>query len=144
MKKLLISMFLMLSLLTVAGRTVALAQIEGVIEADIPFNFYVRNKQLPAGRYEIRKLDSQPNVLEMINRDRKLTVVFLVEDETMLKSAKHSELIFDRYGDNEFLSKILDQGDSIEAEVMKSRMEKKIEKAGEVAILNSVAFHRKA
>src|SRR6185369_17219464 len=144
MKKQLMSMFLMLSLLIVAGKTVALAQIEGVIEANIPFNFYVRNKQMPAGKYEIRRFDSQPNVLEMVNRERKLSVIFLVEDEMMLTSAKHNELIFNRYGDNEFLSKILDQGDSTEAELAKSRTEKRVEKTGEVAILDNVAFHLKA
>jgi len=144
MKKHFVSMLLMLTLLVVAGRTIALAQIEGVIEANIPFNFYVGNKQLPSGKYEIRRLDSEPNVLEMVNRESKLTVAFLVQNELMPAGANHSELIFDQYNESKFLSKIVSQGDRVEVEVAKSRAEKKMEKAGEVAVLNNVPFHRKA
>jgi hypothetical protein len=144
MRKLLLSTFLILGLLIVAGKTVALAQIEGVIRADIPFSFYVGNKQFPAGRYEIRRLDSQTNVLEIINREKKLSAVFLTENVLMQVGASHGELIFDRYGDKEFLSKILDQGDKVEAELMKSRAEKRMEKARVAAVANRVPFYRKA
>lgn len=95
-----------IALLTVAllsASTGVLAQ-EGAVVADVPFNFTVGAKLLPAGKYTISSPSS--GVVHIQNADRKLfaSVVALKSNH---ESDGGGKLVFNRYGDQYFLHRIL-------------------------------------
>jgi hypothetical protein len=127
-----------ISLLAIAG-TPARAQVVDVIEADIPFEFTVRNSTLPAGEYTIKRINSvSPGTMEIRNADGTQRLVFLVTSAETLKQPDHTKLIFDRVGDQYFLSEIFEIGNRSGVELMKSRVEQKLEKEGALTQLHSV------
>ena len=137
-------LLLMLCFTVFSGAVVAQAQIDSVtrIRADIPFNFTIGDTTLSAGKYELRRVeDLAQNVLEISSVDGRTRVIF---DATPAQTrdtrpANQSELIFDKYGDQYFLSQIWVAGSSSGHELAKSRMEKKIAGVGNEPNKHSVA-----
>ena len=129
-------LFLTLCLLTVGGGVVANAQMDTdmPIQANVPFAFAVGNNKLPAGKYEIRKLDDNaPNVLELRSVNGRSRVVFETEDAQTRggeKPASKTELVFDKVGDQYFLSQVWVAGSWFGSELPRSKMEKKLVDGG--------------
>jgi hypothetical protein len=126
-----------LGLAVVAGASVAQAQIIGNLKSNIPFSFYVRNRLMPAGDYNIAELNPGSGLMEIRSADGKMAAVFLTIGKQEKDTRTPSELIFHKYGANVFLSEIVEQGEIDGAQVVKSKMEKRLEKAAqdkEVAI----------
>ena len=73
------------------------------VEATIPFGFTVGNTLLPPGTYQV--ITEFPNVIEIFNSKQHVEILSLVfaTDE----NSGNNELIFDRYGNQYFLSKVL-------------------------------------
>lgn len=126
------------SLLAIAG-TPARAQVADVIVADIPFGFTVRNTTLSAGRYTINRLGSQPGVMVVRDADGHGMVVFLTGAVQARKEPNVNELIFDRAGDQYFLSEIFEEGNRDGVELQKSRAERRLEKEGVTIEVHSVS-----
>jgi hypothetical protein len=120
----------MLFLLAIGGGTSACAQVTDTIDADIPFAFTINNKVLPAGHYAIRRVDSNPGIMQLRGPNDRVVKVFLTEDAEVAKEPKRSELIFDRIGDQYFLSRIFEEGNRFGVGVQESRAERKLEKEG--------------
>jgi len=126
---------LTLCLLVAGGGVVANAQIDGVpqVEANITFAFMVGDAKLPAGKYEIKTLDdNSPNILELRSADGRTSVVFDTEDAQTGgdQIANKTELVFDKVGDQYFLSQIWVEGSATGNELTKSRMEKRVTDGG--------------
>lgn len=137
MKKLLL-VVVTLSLLGIAGHAVN-AQVTDTIVADIPFDFTVRNTTLPAGKYTIKSLGPiLEGTMEIRNEDSHKAIFFLAESAQAKEGPAHSELIFDRVGNQYFLSEIFETGDRLGAQVAKTRAEKRLEKEGAVIEIHSV------
>jgi hypothetical protein len=134
-----------LCLLTVGGGVVADAQIESApprIQANVAFAFVVGNTTLPAGKYEISRLDdTNPNTLELRSANGRTSVVFETEDAQTRddQAASKTELVFDKVGDREFLSQIWVAGINSGRAVPKSRMEKRLDGGGSQAERHSIA-----
>jgi hypothetical protein len=120
------------------------AQITGNLEVDVPFQFYVGNAKLPPGKYIIRPMeDSDLTVMEISSADSLISALFDVEDVQANSSPAKSELIFNKYGDRYFLSKLFDEGNPDGSKVLpKSRYEKRMGTATAEAAHVS-AHHRK-
>lgn len=127
MKKLLM-VALTLSFFAIEGAMRARAQVADTIVADVPFAFTLRDHMLPAGSYTIRRLDSQPGVMEIRDADGERVLLFLTGSAQAAKEPKQSELIFDRFVDQYFLSEIFEGGNGTGAQVPKSRAERSLEK----------------
>ncbi|HZE72934.1 MAG TPA: hypothetical protein VE135_25760 [Pyrinomonadaceae bacterium] len=118
--------------LLVAGGVVANAQIDGgpQIEANITFAFMVGDTKLPAGKYEIKTLDAEtsPSILELRSADGRTSVVFDTQNAQRREDefANKTELVFDKVGDQYFLSQIWVSGSASGSELPKSRMEKRL------------------
>ena len=86
----------------------AFAQMPGAeLHANVPFDFIVRGKTFPAGRYDIRRINDQPDGLVIENsRDRREHTMFETEPIGGTRSPSHAELIFHRYGNTYFLAQI--------------------------------------
>lgn len=144
-------LFLALCLLTVGGGIVANAQIDSdsKIQGNVPFKFVVDRTTLPAGKYEIKGLDdSTPGVLELTSLDGRTRVVFET-DAAQTRDGEPSsktELVFDKVGDEYFLSQVWVSGNGSGSQVGKSKMEKKLEEGGSQPERHSIAAvltHRK-
>lgn len=108
------------------------AQITHAIKADIHHDFRIGNTVLPPGTYVFRVLDnSDLDAMNVKSVNNDLSEDFLVRQSDDKTVPNHAELIFDRYGNEEFLSKIYAPGKKIGAAVVEpSREEAKLDHAG--------------
>jgi hypothetical protein len=82
------------------------------IRASIPFDFIVEGKTLPAGEYEIRRINDEPMDLLIQNVDhRREETMFQADPREGPTIPNHSLLIFHRYGDSCFLSEVMTAGE---------------------------------
>jgi len=120
----------------------AQAQIIGNLEADVPFQFHVRNTTLPAGRYMIHELEgSDLTVMQISSADGKLSALFDVESAQAKTTPEKSELIFNKYGDSYFLSQLFDEGNVDGSKLMTSREEKRASKESGAEVAQVSARH---
>ena len=70
---------------------------------DVPFDFYVGNELLAAGRYEFdRNVTGANSVIRLENRRGTVRLVSLVQGRRQ-GAYREAGLVFHRYGDNHFL-----------------------------------------
>jgi hypothetical protein len=142
-----VQQFLSFLLLPVFALTIfagkASAQIVGDLDADIPFQFHVGNKELPAGKYRIHiQDDSDLTVMEITSVDGSSFALFQVQESDANAAPAKSELIFNKYGDDYFLSKLFDEGNPSGSKVIESRYEKQISRGAVVAQEHVPVHHR--
>ena len=92
------------------------------VKASIPFNFVVGSNKLPAGTYTFSSPDNV--ALDVQNDKRHATVLSSVRADDV-KSEK-VRLIFNMYGDQYFLSKILCPSSNLNLKLPVSKLEKKM------------------
>ena len=136
MKSLLFLVMTSCLLAAVAGT--ARAQVVDPIVADIPFDFTVRQTTLPAGHYTVKRLGSNPEVMEILGADYRNPLIFLVDSAQVSNTPKRGELIFDRVGDRYFLSEVFEGGTNIGVEVPESRAERRLRKEGAITQVHAV------
>ncbi len=109
----------------------AQAQTNGRIAliANIPFQFSIGNRSLPAGEYTVRSVsdDSSNVVLRMQSRDGK-TSAMLLTSTVKSKAQDRARLVFHRYGNQYFFAQAWIDGDSTGLEAQKSRAERAAER----------------
>jgi len=95
------------SILAIALSLVSLssahAQADQVETANIPFDFYAGNQNIPAGVYSI-ELDLQGNIITL--RDNSGHAAFLMGVPAGDDGDYQSELVFDHAGDSYFLREV--------------------------------------
>ena len=102
----------------------AYAQSSGtVIVANVPFDFIVSDKTLPAGEYTLTR--PAQGITMIRSRDCKASVVF--QTFTVESYKTRDELVFHRRGDKYFLSQVWTAGNSIGGELRKCRTEKNLQ-----------------
>ena len=127
------------SLVALSVETTARAQVVDSIVADIPFAFTIRNMTMPPGQYTIKRAYAlSEGVMEITSMSGHERMAFLVDTAYLSKRPDQTELIFDRVGDQYFLSEIFEAGDSTWVELPKSRTERELEKEGVVNQIRSV------
>jgi hypothetical protein len=106
MKRALSVMALGLGLTAVSSRP-ALAMPPETLVAHIPFAFNVRDETMPPGDYRVQQLsDLEPQLLEVRSTDGRRTAIVFSEDAPSARGTTKPELVFDRYGQMEFLHAI--------------------------------------
>lgn len=123
-----------LSLLAL-GAPVAQAQISDQIDANIHHSFIVGNTTLPPGRYVFRTLQhSDLQIMTVSSAAGGASAEFLVRTSYDAHTPKHSELVFNRYGNKEFLTHIYQRGTKVGVSVVDaSREEARLKKQGQSA-----------
>ncbi len=108
------------------------AQIANEIRAHLNHSFVIGNTTLPPGEYTFQVLqDSQNSVMTATSENDKTSVSFVVGAAIDNHTPAHSELIFRKYGNTEFLSKIFEAGSKSGLEVTEpSREEKRFTQQG--------------
>ena len=114
-----------IALLTIAsfGSAAHVLAATGAVQATVPFNFNVGNKVLPAGTYRIESGSS--SIVTLQNRDGKAAVSTLVYAADSDGSG-NGKLVFNKYGDQYFLSKILCPAAAFSAALPMSKLEKRV------------------
>jgi len=121
----------------------ASAQIDGDLDADIPFQFHVGTRELPAGKYRVHVLDeASQRVMEITSVDGSTSALFQVEDSDANVAPAKSELIFNKYGDNYFLLKLYEEGNPGGTELIESGYEKRLSKGSVVAQEHVPVLHK--
>jgi len=112
-----IALFALVSFVTVGS----ISAQEQAVKANVPFDFTVGDKLLPAGTYTIS--EENANVLKIQNRDRGVAILALATSDG--NESKTGELVFHKYGDQYFLREILCSQASLNMAVPASRQEKR-------------------
>jgi hypothetical protein len=114
-----------IALLAIANFAMAgmsFAQSYGV-KANVPFDFTVANKLLPAGSYTI--IRESTGLIEIRNHDKPVAVLTVVSHDENT-SSDGGKLIFHKYGNQYFLSEILSDWATMNVSVPRSKAEKNV------------------
>ena len=95
-----------------------------MLKADIPFDFLVGDKRLPSGQYHVKSLN--PVLTEIQSKDARSTAIALTTGMQAAKISDVGKLVFNRYGDQYFLSKIWVPSSDTGRQLPKSRFEREV------------------
>lgn len=112
-----IALFALVSFVTIGF---ASAQ-ERAVKANVPFDFTVGNKLVPAGTYTISA--ESYGVIEIQNRDAHVALMSTTTPDG--RQSKNGVLVFTKYGDQYFLSEILCSEANMNMAVPPSKTEKR-------------------
>ena len=108
MKKQTLTLVTMIAML-ISSMMVSNAAVAPNLTADIPFDFIVENRTMPAGRYTISETSTR-GVIEVSSFDKNTRALVHVSMERGTKRIEASHLEFRRYGDQYFLSSVKTDG----------------------------------
>jgi len=125
--------------LSISGLTTARAQVVDTVEADIPFGFTINDTTMPAGEYTIKRVSAEnPNVMVISSKEGHRNELFVVNSAQAKSEPQQTELLFDRVGDQYFLSEIFESWDVNGVKLPKPRSERKLEKTGATVQVDAV------
>jgi hypothetical protein len=119
MKRITAIALLVIANLAMAGTSFAQSK---VVRANVPFDFTVGDKLLPAGTYTIK--ETSDHLIMIRNHDKPIAVISLVNGDSR-NSPNGGKLMFHRYGSQYFLSEILCDQANMNLQVPQSKTEKK-------------------
>ena len=129
MKKKIYTLITVIALLTVAGLSNANAQTPSRVEvkANIPFEFSVGNKTMPAGEYTVSCTNPHSSIkVLLIRSSNKPESALVITQSVPGKTQDDAKLVFYRYADQYFFAQAWLSSDSIGMQAPKSRSEKQM------------------
>jgi len=128
MRKRIFAISILFSLSALLASSSASAQTDRV-KANIPFDFIAGKKTLPAGEYTIeRGTSNQRDLLLIRSADNRHALFLWAMDTIARKTPTETDLIFNRIGDEYFLSKIWIAGEDTGREIREPRAERELER----------------
>jgi hypothetical protein len=103
-------------MLLASGSIAVRAQNRALFKANIPFAFTAENVELPAGGYTIFSL-APDNLIMLRSADGSHTAIIHMLESTKLQDAKQTVAVFQRVGNEFFLSQVWQQGSAVYHEV---------------------------
>jgi hypothetical protein len=117
--------FALLALVCAATVTAAGAQTVP-LRANIPFQFHVGEKVMPAGQYQVAGLNNSTSVIKVTSAEKKTAALALKNTIRAKSDAAESRLVFRRYGNEYFLAQVFTEGTEVGSELPKSKAERAI------------------
>ena len=119
------AMLLVTSVASAQGQSLA-----NRITANIPFDFSVGEKKLPAGKYSISRVNQTIGdaVLSVLDDDGHAKTIRLSNPTQRLSPNSKATLVFHRYGDQYFLFQVWPAGATTGRQFPKSRSEREIQR----------------
>ena len=113
-----------------AGVTAQAQSLSYRLTANIPFEFSVTGKKLPAGKYWIKRAQqgNGDTVVQISSTDGRENITRFTIPVVAYNPVNSSSLVFHRYGDEYFLSEIWPAGGLTGRELPKSRVERELER----------------
>jgi len=122
------TMFVGIIALAFASAIAASAQNQRTLMVNIPFEFTVKGKTLPAGDYIVsRAATAASDALTIKRRDNEASGIVLTIPVQADRIENRSRLIFNRYGERYFLSQVWTAGDQLGQQLHKTRQERSLE-----------------
>jgi hypothetical protein len=122
------TMFVGIIALAFVSAIAASAQNPRNLVVNIPFDFTVKGKTLPAGEYILGRASTADETgLAMKRKDGEANAIVLTKPVQANETQKESRLIFSRYGEQYFLSQVWTSGDSKGRELYKTKRERALE-----------------
>jgi hypothetical protein len=112
------------------------AQVTDPIRAHVSHSFMIGDKTLPPGDYIFRvENNSEIGVMTVQTQNGENVAQFSIRQSIDNRRPKHSELVFKRYGNTEFLSKVYEVGSKNGVAVSEtSKEEMRMAKEGQRAL----------
>jgi hypothetical protein len=114
---------LMAVLMMLSGLAGAQLMSNSRIVTQVPFEFVVSNKIVPAGECVVQKATMERTILTMRDNSSRVNIFLAASLNEGSKAADSYALVFKRYGDRYFLSDIKLQGSKIAYHLPESRAE---------------------
>ncbi len=129
MKKSVVSSLAILILVVASAAVSVHAQSVSEIRVNIPFEFTAGDKALPAGQYSVRRVfERADGPLYVQNRKSSETAAIMTQVGPTSSSPTGAKLVFNRYGEEYFLSQVWTDEGRVGREVRKSKRERSLEK----------------
>jgi hypothetical protein len=116
-----------LSVMTLMAATVQGQSSAKTFRANIPFDFAVSGKTMPAGEYSIGRPQNDA-VLQISRVDGRSNSLRLTIPVQSRSPKDRTMLVFHRYGDQYFLYQVWAAGEATGRQIFKSRTEREIER----------------
>ena len=97
-----------------------------ILQAEIPFDFTVGNNLLPAGEYQVKPKPDSHGVILIQSQDARSSALAMTIGGQAGKTGHVGKLVFNRYGEQYFLSKIWAPFSDTGRELTKSRLEREV------------------
>jgi len=91
----------------------------------VPFGFHVGNSMLPSGEYTVYT-DVSPNVLRLRSADSKSSAMIITIPLQTFGTSSQGKLVFNKYGDEYFLSQVWKAGSNTGSELRKTQRETEV------------------
>jgi hypothetical protein len=128
-KQLLRASAIFIFVITMAAVSVSAQSDERRIVVDIPFDFVVEKRTLPAGVYTIKSISSNSDKILLIrSADGRQSALANTNAVEASAAQKRSKLIFQRYGDQYFLSQVWSRGGNVGRELPRSDIQHSLER----------------
>lgn len=122
------SMFVGIIMLAFVSALAASAQSPHNLVVNVPFDFTVKGKTLPAGEYIVSRTSTTDQMsLTMKRKDGEANAIVLTKALQANERQNESRLVFNRYGERYFLSQVWTAGNSQGRELYKTRQELSVE-----------------
>jgi hypothetical protein len=129
-------------LVVAAGATAKAQSLQYQLTVNVPFDFTVTDKKLPAGKYTIRRAQqANGDLVVVISRAEGNESVARLTIPVVTRDPQNAGiLVFHQYEDQYFLSEIWPAGGSTGRALLKSRAERELEKSGQDVKMAQVRF----
>lgn len=118
---------LMVALAIVTAVVSANAQSANKMVTDIPFEFSIDYKTMPAGQYTVQTVATASDALLIQSADGSTSALRPSEATAPMKNKRSARLVFHRYGQRYFLAEVWNGTDNAGRQLMKSLSERAIE-----------------
>ena len=115
------------TLVVLSGMAAAQMHSDTRIVAQVPFDFVVANKVVPAGQYLVRAATVNSDTLMIQNPGSKVSLFSTASRTEGKQGATHYALLFNHYGDRYFLAGVEIEGSNIAYRVTKSKAEAELQ-----------------
>ena len=112
--------------LLMLGAIAAPARADETVVAKVPFAFIVGDRSMPAGDYTVRETSEAPAVVSIESLDGRRTVLALTNPDSLPSAAEHPALVFRKFENQYFLSRISGDGSGREILLTTRQMEKEL------------------
>jgi hypothetical protein len=113
----------LMTLVAAFAIAVPVVHAQSIMTANVPFDFSVAQKQLPAGAYEVREIGDRATVIASKDGNAKVLSIYASAGES---KADQTKLVFDKVGGHYFLREIWTSARSQGMAVPESKLEKEL------------------
>ncbi|PWT82739.1 MAG: hypothetical protein C5B44_01670 [Acidobacteria bacterium] len=104
------------------------AQSQRRVIANVPFDFVIGDKALPAGEYSANMTTSDASVIVLQRADSNDTAVRITNSILPRPNKTQARLVFHRYGQTYFLAEVWAGGDNIGRQLLPSKQERQMKR----------------